>query len=92
MPILAIYDISTNYTFTVGGQRFGFMDAHHEGREGSLLCAGPLGTYYKLLPVSAVNAWIVTCLLVASLILASVWFGLRLRAMRQRRNYPGLHN
>jgi hypothetical protein len=88
MPILAIYEISTDYTFTVGGHRFGFMDAEHNGREGTLLHAGPLGTYYRLLPVSAVNAWIITVLLAASVVLAFIWFGFRVRgiARRQRNN------
>jgi hypothetical protein len=88
MPILAIYEISTDYTFTVGGHRYGFMDADHDGREGTLLCAGPLGTYYRLLPVSAANAWIITVLLAASLIFTFILLGFRLRgiARRQRNN------
>jgi hypothetical protein len=85
MPILAIYEISTDYTFTVGGHRFGFMDAHHEGQEGALLCAGPFGTYHQLIPVSAFSAWIITGLLVTSLIFAFVWFGFRLRGIAVRR-------
>jgi hypothetical protein len=85
MPILAIYEISTNYTFTIGEHRFGFMDAHHSDRgDVTLLCAGPFGTYYDVVPVSAATASITTGLLLATLLVTSTWICLRLRKASRR--------
>lgn len=89
MPILAAYRVHTNNTFTIGEHRFGFADAHHSFRgDVTLLYAGPFGTYYDVVPVSAANAWIITgallAMLLATLLIAFLWFCLRLRRIAAR--------
>ena len=76
--ILAAFEIGADYTFTVAGQRFGFMDVM--GGEGepvrSLAVLGPLGIH--VLPVSAVTGWgIVAFALLAIVAIAAAFAGRR---------------
>ena len=72
MLILADYSIARDYSFTIGGYRFGFVEADHTFQgEVTLLQAGPLGEYYHV-PVSAAQGWMITGLLFAALLAAVV--------------------
>jgi hypothetical protein len=72
MTLLAIYEISRDYSFTVFGYHVGFMDADHNGDAVTLLRLGPLGTFYRV-PVSAAQGWLITALLFAVLSVAAIW-------------------
>ena len=45
MMLLAIYQIYRQYSFTIGGYHFGFVDAEHNGADVTLLQLGPLGQF-----------------------------------------------
>jgi hypothetical protein len=74
-----MYDIERDYSFTVRGYHFGFVDAHHDP-EGNvtLLQLGPLGHFYHV-PVSAAQGWAITALLPLSLVVSYVWLITRRR-------------
>ena len=77
--ILAEYLIARDYTFTIGGYRFGFIDANHSFQgDVTLLHAGPLGEYYHV-PVSALQGLMITALLFATLLAAMAWLCFRRR-------------
>jgi hypothetical protein len=80
MPlILADYAISRDLSFTVGGYRFGFVDADQTFRgEVTLLQLGPLGHFYHV-PVSAAQGWMITALLLAAILAAVGWLCVRWR-------------
>ena len=78
MPlILADYAISRDLSFTVGGYRFGFVEADQTFQgEVTLLQLGPLGHFYHV-PVSAAQGWMITALLFAAILAAVVWLCFR---------------
>ena len=77
MLILAMYSVSRDCTFTIGGQRFGFMDANHDFQgDVTLLFAGPLGGYYRM-PLSAAGCLVVTILMCVAMAAMAAWLCLR---------------
>jgi hypothetical protein len=80
MALLAIYEIYRQYSFTIGGYHFGFVDAQHNGTDVTLLQLGPLGQFHHV-PVSAFQGCVISALLLATLLVAFIWMlSRRLRA------------
>ena len=84
MLILADDAIGRDLTFTIGGQRFGFMDANHTfSGDVTLLFLGPMVGYYSVscsAMQGTVGASLIACALVTGLCARS----LRRRADRRR--------
>jgi hypothetical protein len=80
MPLLLVdYAISRDYSFAIGGYRFGFEDAEHTfSGEVTLFHAGPLGEFYSV-PFSAAQGCAITALLLATALVAVAWVGFRHR-------------
>jgi hypothetical protein len=77
--ILAMYSVYRDYTFTIAGYHFGFMDAEHSFQgDVTFMQLGPLGEFYHV-PVSAAQGWIITVLLLLAMLATAVWLLLRSR-------------
>ena len=75
---LAMYGVYRDWTFTIGEYRFGLVDAEHNGRDVTLLHAGPLGHYYHV-PFTATQGMIIAALLLVAILSAIAWLCLRTR-------------
>lgn len=86
MLILAEYLIGRDLTFTIGGQRFGFMDANHTfGGDVTLLFLGPIGGYYSA-PCSAMQGTVGASLIACASVTSLCFLSLRRRV--DRRSLP----
>jgi hypothetical protein len=82
--ILADYAIERDYSFTVGGYHFGFVDANQSFQgDVTLMQLGPLGEYHHV-PFSAAQGLMITALLFATALAAVGWLCFR----RQTRPLP----
>ena len=82
MWIVAMYSVYRDLTFTLGGHRFGFMDANHSfGGDVTLMFLGPLGGYRKV-PFSAVQGWTIVVISFAALVTCVACLCLRRRSRR----------